>query len=88
MLAINPTAVLLGGLVFLVVVSIGKRVSLGSLSMVVFYPLWLWFDHSPFNDLVTAATIAVVILATHRENISRLVRGLEPKLGQKKKEQP
>jgi glycerol-3-phosphate acyltransferase PlsY len=86
MLAIHPIAMLLGGLVLVGVVAIGKRVSLGSISMVVFYPLWLWLDSSPFNELVTVATIAVVILMTHRANIARLVRGVEPKLGQKKKD--
>jgi glycerol-3-phosphate acyltransferase PlsY len=86
MLAINPVAMLLGGLILLVVVGIGKRVSLGSLSMVAFYPLWLWLDNSTFNDLVIAATIAAVIFITHRANISRLIGGLEPKLGRKKKE--
>jgi glycerol-3-phosphate acyltransferase PlsY len=88
MLAIHPIAMVLGGLVMLLVVGIGKRVSLGSMSMVVFYPLWLWLDDSPADDLITAATIALVILITHRANIARLLRGAEPKLGQKKKDQP
>jgi glycerol-3-phosphate acyltransferase PlsY len=88
MLAINPVAMLIGGVVFLVVVGVGKRASLGSLAMVVFYPLWLWLDNSAFNDLITAATIAVVIFITHRANISRLMRGVEPKLGRNKKEKP
>jgi glycerol-3-phosphate acyltransferase PlsY len=88
MLAINPIAMLLGGVVLLAVVGIGKRVSFGSLSMVAFYPLWLWFDNSAANDLVTAATIAVVIFVTHRANISRLLRGMEPALGRKTKEKP
>ncbi len=88
MLAIHPIAMVLGGLVMLVVVGIGKRVSLGSMSMVVFYPLWLWLDDSPVDDLITAATIALVILMTHRANIARLLRGAEPRLGQKMKDQP
>jgi glycerol-3-phosphate acyltransferase PlsY len=86
MLAIHPIAMLLGGMVFLLVVALGKRVSLGSITMIVFYPLWLWLDGSPFNEIVTTATIAVVILFTHRANIVRLARGAEPKLGQKKQD--
>ena len=86
MLAIDPVAMLLGGLILLVVVAVSRRVSLGSLAMVLFYPFWIWLDDGPMNTLVTVLAIALVILFTHRENMERLARGLEPKIGEKKKD--
>lgn len=88
MLAINPVAMLLGGLVFLAAVAAGRRVSLGSLAMVLFYPIWIGIREGLGKELVTTLTIAFVILITHRSNIRRLIRGAEPRIGEKKKDQP
>ncbi len=83
-LAIEPLAMLLGGGVFLIVLGIGRRVSLGSIMMVASYPLWIWLFGGTQNAIITSATVTFVILVTHRANIARLLRGVEPRLGQKK----
>ncbi len=80
-LAISPTTVLIAGVLFLVVVAISRRVSLGSILMVASYPLWLQLLGNPGRVLIVSATFAFVILVTHRANIARLIRGTEPKLG-------
>jgi len=85
-LAIDFKIMLLGGAVFFAVVGISRRVSLGSICMVASYTLWAWLFSAPVNTLVTAFTVAVVIVITHRTNIARLKNGQEPKLGQKAKE--
>ncbi len=87
-LAIDFRIMLLGGAVFWVVLGIYRRVSLGSICMVVSYALWAWLFSAPVNTLVTALTVAVIIVLTHRANIERLLNGQEPKLGHKAKERP
>jgi acyl phosphate:glycerol-3-phosphate acyltransferase len=80
-LAINPWVMLAGGGVFILVFALSRRVSLGSLSMVFSYPLWslLFGDTGP--ALATAVVLGMLILLAHRANLSRLLKGEEPKLG-------
>ena len=86
-IALNPiiAAVLLA--VLLIVIAVGKMVSLGSIIGIAFYPIttFLWYsrvtsDSSVFPTICTAV-IAVLIIWMHRENIKRIAAGKENKIG-------
>lgn len=87
MLAISPPAMLFGGGVFLVALAALRRVSIGSMAMCLAYPLWFAVFGGTTAELATAATIAAVALATHRQNIARIARGEEPRVGDRREVQ-
>lgn len=83
-------------IVFTVAVAVSRYVSLGSLLMVTtFITLWIVFGQLGFDGLSGAAlyesyiVVGVFVLLAyirHKDNIVRLVKGTENKLGQKKEE--
>lgn len=77
MLAISPLSVLLCGFVFLAVVAAWRRVSAGSLAMVLSFPIALIVLGASRPAVSTAGLMAGIIAATHRGNIRRLIRGEE-----------
>lgn len=84
LLAINPLAALLSVFVGIYTIFLGRLVSLGSLVGIITAPLFLLL----MEDVHLAyllMTIVLVLIATwrHRENIVRLGRGTESRLGQK-----
>ena len=79
-LAISPLTVLLAGGVFIVVILLFQRVSLGSMLMIASYVIWTFLLDAPLCVILTAAGVALTIIATHRANIARLLLGREPSL--------
>lgn len=45
-------------------------------------PFWIWLIDGP-RAVITVAVLAIWLWIRHHENISRLVRGTEPKIGSK-----
>jgi len=84
MLAISPPVMLFGGGVFLVVAALFRRVSIGSILMCASYPAWFALFRGTTAELATAATIALVVMVTHRRNIARIARGEEPRIGERR----
>ena len=78
-LAPLPTLVCMG--VFLVVVALSRYVSLGSVVSMALLPLVASLFHAPFATVVAAAAAAILIVVKHLENLKRLARGEERKLG-------
>jgi acyl phosphate:glycerol-3-phosphate acyltransferase len=79
-LAQNPLVMLLGGGVFIILFALFRRVSIGSLSMGFSYPLWvLLLDESLLFFWVSCA-VAIILVLTHRRNITRILKGTEPRL--------
>lgn len=85
-LMLAPIAVALAAVVFLLVVTLTRYVSLGSILAAVSIPLFVLLQNAfirPVQSLepVVSATIvgAALIVFAHRENIARLVRGNENK---------
>lgn len=78
-LAPLPTLVCMG--VFVAVVAISRYVSLGSVVSMALLPLATSLFHAPFATVVAAAAAAVLIVVKHLENLKRLARGEERKLG-------
>jgi acyl phosphate:glycerol-3-phosphate acyltransferase len=69
---------------FGIIVLFFRMVSLASIVSAVFAVFWSWllFGMSPVTPVVAA--IALLLIWRHRENIGRLVKGTEPRLGEKK----
>lgn len=85
-LMLAPIATFCAAIIFIVVVTITKYVSLGSMAAAAIIPLFVWMDMvfiKPITDLwplLTAAVAgAMLIIFAHRGNIRRLVEGTEPK---------
>ena len=74
-----PTAV--GAGVLVVVGAIGRMMSLASLAGSVALVCTAWFRAEPSYSLVATLLAAIVIFWRHRENIGRIKRGEEAKLG-------
>jgi glycerol-3-phosphate acyltransferase PlsY len=88
MLAIAPLAMLFGGGLFLIALALFRRVSIGSMLMCLGFPVWFLVFDGTTTELATAATIAGVVLVTHRRNIARIARGEEPRLGERAEQTP
>lgn len=90
---LSPVAMALGLLVFLVVVSWKRYVSLGSIVTAALFPLlaWVshrkgWTEHGGGWTLLAGSLIALVIVVKHRPNLRRLRHGNEPRLGERRPE--
>jgi glycerol-3-phosphate acyltransferase PlsY len=69
---------------FLIVVAITRFVSAGSMAAAATMPVALWIGGAPPVTTLLAAAIAALIIGKHHENIARLVRGEENRLGAKR----
>jgi glycerol-3-phosphate acyltransferase PlsY len=69
---------------FGIIVGFFRMVSLASVIAAVFAVFWAWFLFrlAPVTPVVGA--IALLVIWRHRENVLRIVRGAEPRLGEKK----
>ena len=90
-LALCPLAFLAALILFILVVSFWRYVSLGSLAAAAVLPLLvylLWAPHFAPPESVTLGSlaIAVLVIVQHRGNIIRLARGEEPKFSFGKKD--
>ena len=81
-LRFNPLAVLFAVIVFLMVVAVSRRVSLGSIVTAALFPVAVWFLGPTRDGLVIAllSVASALIIARHHENIRRLLSGDEPRL--------
>ena len=83
MLGMNPIIALTCLGFFIIIVAITKYVSLGSILGIGLSPIIMMINHNNKGVLVTLfLTISVVL--THKENIKRLLKGTERKIGEKK----
>lgn len=69
---------------FGIIVFFFRMISLASVISAIFAVFWAWslFGLAPITPVVGA--IALLLIWRHRENIGRLLRGAEPRLGEKK----
>ena len=70
---------LAGGVVFLVVFVITRRVSVGSLAMAASWALGIWIFLGSSLEITTGAALCLIIVFSHRANLRRLFRGEEKK---------
>lgn len=78
-LALHPFAALAAMGVYLLVFLVSRLSALGSLSAVISYPIWMIFVfQTEFLSLrIFSIFVPVLVIITHRANISRLIRGNE-----------
>ncbi len=68
--------------VWLIVVLTSRYSSLGSIVAVPLAPVGMYFFHKPKSYILLVAFAAIyIVLIRHRENIQRLIKGTEPKIG-------
>jgi len=81
-LALAPIPALCALVAFILVVAASRYVSLGSLVGAIVLPVALALQEGALTPLVlVSATVAAFVFWTHRENISRLRRGEERRIG-------
>jgi acyl phosphate:glycerol-3-phosphate acyltransferase len=61
-----------------------RMISLASIISAVFAVFWAWFLYGVTPITPVVAAISLLLVWRHRENIGRLVKGAEPRLGEKK----
>ena len=76
-----PMQILILLVVFLVVVALLRYVSLGSVTVAIMYPILTLVMNGPDELLVMSVLIAALVVYRHWENIERLRKGTESKLG-------
>ncbi len=77
-----PESLLISAGIFIAVVLVFRRVSLGSILAVGLFPLIVWLLHDYGGEpwmLGLAAVASALIIAKHHQNIRRLLAGTEPR---------
>lgn len=69
---------------FIIIVVITKYVSLGSLVMAVFYPVFIFIFYKSLPLTFIAIVFALIVIIAHRENIKKLINHTESKITDKK----
>jgi glycerol-3-phosphate acyltransferase PlsY len=84
LLALNPWLGLGALATFAILIAFFRIVSLASMTAAAFAVYWSWFLFGMAPVTPAVGAIALLVIWRHRDNILRLVRGTEPRLGAKK----
>lgn len=79
-LALNPLAILICVLVFVLFLVLFRYVSLASIMAAVTLPISLYFLNSIPEIVIFASIISVLVVVRHMSNIKRLLNGTENKI--------
>ena len=71
-------------IIFALTILITKYVSLGSILMAVFYPVFIGIFYKDIILVLIATLFTIIVVVAHRENVKRLINHTENKIGQKK----
>ena len=85
MLAVMPALGLMMILIWLAVALVSRISSLAALTAFALAPVLSFFVFGDARLAIFSATIAALVFWRHEENIKRLLKGTEPKIGTKKK---
>jgi acyl phosphate:glycerol-3-phosphate acyltransferase len=81
-LAIDPMAIGVAVVVFLVLIIGTRYVSLSSMAGAAAVPVAMRFlTHQPFWIVIFSIIVVILVIVRHRANIERLARGTEPRVG-------
>lgn len=78
--ALSASAGLLTTIAFLAIVTVTRRVSLGSLGAALLMPLTLWYTTQSHRTAMGLILVTIMIWLRHRDNIRRIITGIEPRL--------
>jgi glycerol-3-phosphate acyltransferase PlsY len=81
LLAVAWPVGLIAGATWIAMAAIFRMSSLAALTAAALAPLVAWLLHAGTPVIVMASGMAVLIFIRHHENIGRLVRGQEPRIG-------
>lgn len=82
-IGLTPPVAAIGFGLWLILVALTKYVSVGSIvTTLTILPLMFAFDY-PLPVKVFGAVASIFVLLKHKSNISRLIQGKEPRIGQK-----
>jgi glycerol-3-phosphate acyltransferase PlsY len=76
------------GVIWLLVAFVFRMSSLAALAATAATPFLAYWLNPPGDDWIITGAIAVLIYWRHRANIARILNGTEPKIGQKKNDDP
>lgn len=83
LLYLAPAAALIAAALFATIVAASRYVSLGSLAGAVVTPVLIALFDAPLPVLILGICMGLCIVIRHRDNIRRLVRGRENRIGGK-----
>src|SRR6266581_9522079 len=88
LLALTPVATLIGVAIWVIVFWLTRYVSLASLTAAVVLPIVILVVSSPDQNkrkplVYSSVCVAAVVVWRHRSNLSRLIRGTEPRFTRK-----
>ncbi|HET6455733.1 MAG TPA: glycerol-3-phosphate 1-O-acyltransferase PlsY [Armatimonadota bacterium] len=82
-IGLTPPVAAIGFGLWLILVALTKYVSVGSIvTTLTILPLMFAFDY-PLPVKIFGAVASIFVLLKHKSNISRLIQGKEPRIGQK-----
>jgi len=86
MATFDPLIIPIAAPLFILVVAVTRYVSLGSLFVAVFFPVWIMIRHTgDLHMLMLSFAFMILAFFKHRGNIKRLMNGTENKIGQRVK---
>jgi glycerol-3-phosphate acyltransferase PlsY len=80
-LYVSPLATMVGIGVWVVIMALGRIVSLASIGAAIVLPVMLWAFGYPIPFLYAGAVASILLISRHAKNIRRLCRGEEPRMG-------
>ena len=85
LLVISPLTALTSVVIFGGIIFITKYVSLGTIITAIMYPFILLLIKKDIKLTLLSIIFTILIIISHRENIKRLIKGKERKIGEKVK---
>jgi len=82
-LALMPLTTLIVFVMVIIIIALTRYVSLGSIAGAIAVPIAMLITEKPPEYFYFGLIISIIIIYQHKENIKRLLRGKEAKLGQK-----
>lgn len=82
-LALSPQIIVISAIIFFLTLFLFQYVSLSSIVAATSLPFLMYFTpfSYPHSYIITSIIIALMIVYRHKDNITRIVKGTEPKIG-------
>jgi len=84
-LTISPFISLITILIGVIIIAVTRYVSLASISGAFVYPMLMLIFGKPIEEIIFALVLGAMAIVKHKQNIERLLKGTESKIGNKTK---